>query len=151
MILKEVDNMAKDDKSVDLVIINDNNLGLLGGERESQLIIINAVKDKLKLAVIQPGVFNERIENVSVYWKTKSLRMKQLIKNPFAFVAYFFKTARLIKKLSPTIVHSNSQVSFFMVSLMKRLRLISRKIILIHTDRGLYTKYSRALHRLPCK
>ena len=126
----------------DIVIINDNNLNFLGGERESQLIIINEASKKYKLAVIQPGEFEKNIENVSFYWKTKYTRMKYLIKNPIAFLNYIFKTAKLIREIKPKIVHSNSQVSFFMVSLMKRFYLINRKIKLVHTDRGLYTKYN---------
>lgn len=126
----------------DLVIINDNNLGFLGGERESQLIIINGIKDQIKTALIQPGEFTEKIDNVDVYWRTKSLRMKHLIKRPFAFLSYIFKIGKLIRDISPKVIHSNSQVSFFMVSLLKRFRLISRDIKLIHTDRGLYTKYN---------
>lgn len=136
----------KDAKPVvhaDVVIINDNNLGFLGGERESQLIIINGASKAYHLAVIQPGEFTETIENVDFYWCTQSLRMKYLIKNPIAFVGYIFKVAALIRNIQPKVIHSNSQVSFFMVSLMKRLCLIDRGIKLIHTDRGLYTKYNR--------
>lgn len=133
-------------KHADIVIINDNNLNFLGGERESQLIIINGASKEFKVAVIQPGEFKETIPNVDFYWCTKSLRMKYLIKNPFAFVAYIFKVARLIRSISPKLIHSNSQVSFFMVSLMKRFLLIPRNIVLIHTDRGLYTKYSRFIN-----
>lgn len=126
-----------------IVIISDNNLDLLGGERESQLIIINCLKKLFDVFVIQPGVVKSEINGVRILNKTKSKRMKQLFKNPFAAIAYFFKVAKLIKTINPCIVHSNSQVSFFMVSLMKRFRLIPRSIKLIHTERGLFTKYSR--------
>lgn len=135
-----------DSKQADIVIINDNNLNFLGGERESQLIIINGASKEFKVAVIQPGEFKETIPNVDFYWCTKSLRMKYLIKNPFAFVAYIFKVAHLIRVISPKLIHSNSQVSFFMVSLMKRFHLIPKSIVLVHTDRGLYTKYSRFIN-----
>ena len=132
----------------DIVIINDNNLNFLGGERESQLIIIHGASKNNRIAVIQPGEFIETIPNVDFYWRTKSLRMKYLIKNPFAFVAYIFKVAHLIRDISPKLIHSNSQVSFFMVSLMKRFRLIPRNIVLVHTDRGLYTKYSNFINSI---
>lgn len=132
----------------DIVIINDNNLNFLGGERESQLIIINGASKNNRIAVIQPGEFTENIPNVDFYWLTKSLRMKYLIKNPVAFIAYIFKVAHLIRVISPKLIHSNSQVSFFMVSLMKRFRMIPREIVLIHTDRGLYTKYNQFFRNL---
>lgn len=132
----------------DVLIINDNNLGFLGGERESQLIILNGISPIYKTAVIQPGVFDEKISGVDVYYLTKSRRLKYLIKNPFAFCFYIIKVGRLIKKLHPKIVHSQSQVSFFMVSLLKRLHLIQKDIILLHTDRGLYTKYNNFFRNL---
>ena len=126
----------------DVLIINDNNLGFLGGERESQLIIINGASKKYRLAVIQPGLYEDSIPNVDFYWLTDSLRMKYLIKNPFAFIKYIFDVAKLINQISPKVIHSNSQVSFFMVSLLRRWKLVDRKIVFIHTDRGLYTKYN---------
>lgn len=140
--------MKQQIKHTDLVIINDNNLGFLGGERESQLIIINAVRKVMPISVIQPGEFGETIDNVSFYWRTKAKRMKSLIKNPFAFIGYIFKISKLINEINPKIVHSNSQVSFFMITLAKRLHLIPQKIKIIHTDRGLYTKYSCFFRRL---
>lgn len=135
----------KDKKLVqkaDVLLINDNNMGFLGGERESQLIIINAASRKYRTAVIQPGEFHAEIPNTTFYWRTESLRIKRLIKNPIAFCIYFFKVAALIRKISPRVIHSNSQVSFFMVSLYKRFHLIDRDIHFVHTDRGLYTKYN---------
>jgi len=127
----------------DIVIINDNNLNFLGGERESQLIIINGVSKKYSLAVIQPGEFKDEINNVNFYWCTKLLRIKHLVKNPFGFIIYMFRVSRLIRQICPKVIHSNSQVSFFIVSLLKRFQFISKEIIILHTDRGLYTKYNR--------
>lgn len=130
------------ERKYDVLIINDNNLGFLGGERESQLIILNGISPFFRTAVIQPGVFEEEILDVDVYYLTKSKRMKYLIKNPFAFGVYILKVGKLVSKLHPRIVHSQSQVSFFMMSLLKRIHLIPKDIILLHTDRGLYTKYN---------
>ena len=126
----------------DVLIINDNNLGYLGGERESQLIILNGISNFYKTAVIQPGKFEEKISRVDVYYLTKSKRLKYLIKNPFAFVVYILRVGKLISKLHPKIVHSQSQVCFFIMSLLKRLHIVPKDIILLHTDRGLYTKYN---------
>lgn len=126
----------------EVLVINDNNLGFLGGERESQLIILNGISPNYKTAVIQPGIFEEEIPGVDVYYLTKSRRLKYLIKNPFAFGAYILKIGKKVKELHPKIVHSQSQVSFFMMSLLKRFHLIQKDIILVHTDRGLYTKYN---------
>lgn len=139
---KYVDIINNMDNKYDVLIINDNNLGYLGGERESQLVILNGISPHFKTAVIQPGIFDEKIPGVDVYYLTKSKRLKYLIKNPFAFGLYILKVGKLVKKLHPRIVHSQSQVSFFMMSLLKRFHLVPKDIILLHTDRGLYTKYN---------
>jgi glycosyltransferase involved in cell wall biosynthesis len=125
-----------------VLIVNDNSLGLLGGEREAQLIILNGIKDKYNVFVIQPGKLDEQIEGVHIYTLTKSKRMKHLIKNPIAFIIYFFKLGRSINKISPKIMHTQSQVCFFMISLLRRLKLVDRNITFVHTDRGLYSKYN---------
>lgn len=125
-----------------ILIINDNNLAYLGGERESQFIIVNGVKKLFHVSVIQPGVFKEKISDVEVISLTKSKRMKYLIKNPIAFVMYIFKMSVAIRKISPDIIHTQSQVSFFIISLLKRFGMIKKSIITVHTDRGLYTKYN---------
>lgn len=135
-------------KPIDIVIINDNNLSFLGGERESQLILINELKEKYNMAIIQPGEFNEIINGVKIFSLTKSLRMKYLIRNPFAFINYILRVGKTLYKIHPQIVHSQSQVSFFIISLLKRLHMIPDDIILLHTDRGLYTKYNVFFRRL---
>lgn len=132
----------------DIIIMNDNNLGYVGGERESQRIIIQAASQKYKVAVVQPGEYDENIPNTEFYYRTKARRMKFLIKNPIAFVAYIFKVGKLINKIQPKVIHTQSQVCFFIVSLLRRLHLISRKTMFIHTDRGLYTKYNTFFKKL---
>lgn len=131
-----------------ICIINDNNLNYLGGERESQLIIINGIKNNYYVSVIQPGEFNDVIDGVNIYSLTSSLRMKHLIKNPIAFGFYIFRVGFLIKKIQPDIIHTQSQVSCFMISVLKTTGFIDDKIITVHTDRGLYTKYNRFFKQL---
>ncbi len=132
----------------DIIIMNDNNLGYVGGERESQRIIIKAASQKYKVAVVQPGEYDESIPNTEFYYETKVRRMKFLIKNPFAFIAYIFKISKLINKIQPKVIHTQSQVCFFIVSLLRRLHLISRNTMFVHTDRGLYTKYNTFFKKL---
>lgn len=126
----------------DIVLINDNNLGFLGGEQESQNIILRGLNDKYSFTVIQPGIFTGKIDNVNICNLTKSLKLKYLIKNPIAFVIYIFKVGHYISKLHPKIIHSQSQASFFIVSFLKRIHMIQEDIRIFHTERGLYVNYS---------
>lgn len=126
----------------DVLFINDNNLGFLGGEQESQNIILRGLNNKYLFAVVQPGTYKGKIENVKIYSLTKSLRMKYLIKNPMAFIMYIFKVGKCISNIHPKIVHSQSQASFFIVSFLKRFHIIPQDILIFHTERGLYVKYS---------
>jgi hypothetical protein len=135
-------------KKKKILIINDNNLSFLGGERESQLIIINGIKEQYMVSVIQPGDFNEHIDGVQFYSLTRHMKLKSLIKNPFAFIRYIFKVGNKINEIQPDIIHSQSQCSFFIVSLLRRLHIVDRKAFFLHTERGLYTKYSKLIRRM---
>jgi glycosyltransferase involved in cell wall biosynthesis len=135
-------------KKKKILIINDNNLSFLGGERESQLIIINGIKEQYMVSVIQPGDFNEHIDGVQFYSLTRHMKLKSLIKNPFAFIRYIFKVGNKINEIQPDIIHSQSQCSFFIVSLLRGLHIVDRKAFFLHTERGLYTKYSKLIRRM---
>lgn len=113
------------DVYTDIVMINDNNLRLGGGERESQIIILNWASKKFNISVLQPGKKEECIPNVKFYHATEYERLKYLVKRPIAFGIYIFKIGRIIKNLNPKIVHSNSQVSFFILMLLRRLHVLS--------------------------
>src|SRR5690625_2834110 len=133
---------------VDILIMSDNGLETVGGEQESTKIIINGIKDKFKVGVIQPGIIKKPTENVHYYHLTEQTRMKHLIKNPFAFVSYINRVRKIIKRENPNIIHTQAQASFFIVGLLKKFRLISKDIKLIHTERSLYTKYSNFFKRI---
>src|SRR5690625_2839869 len=79
---------------------------------------------------------------------TEKTRIKHLIKNPFAFILYINKIRRIIKMDDPKIIHTQAQVSFFIIGLLFKLKLISNSIIFIHTERGLYKKYNNFFKRL---
>jgi len=132
----------------DILIVTDNGLETVGGEQESTKIIINGIKNQFKLGVIQPGVVKNKAENVTYYDMTKKTRIKHLIKNPFAFLKYIWKVREIIKREKPRIIHTQAQVSFFIVALLKKLRLVPNNFTLIHTERGLYIVYNRFFKRL---
>jgi len=134
--------------NIDILLMSDNGLETVGGEQESTKIIINGIKDQYRLGVIQPGEVDNKTENVSYYDMTKHTRIKHLIKNPFAFLKYIWKVRKIIKRENPRIIHTQAQVSFFIVALLKKLRLIPNNFTLIHTERGLYTKYSNFIRKI---
>lgn len=141
--------MSKIEKSkIDILLMSDNGLETVGGEQESTKIIINGIKDDYALGIIQPGRINTPVDGVRYYNLTRHTRIKHLIKNPFLFIKYFWNVKKVIVKERPKVIHTQAQVSFFIVALMKKFKLISKNIYFIHTERGLYTKYSRFFKKL---
>lgn len=133
---------------IDLLILSDNSLQSVGGEQESTKIIIKGISDYLNIGVIQPGIVIDKIPKVNYYELTKKIRIKHLIKNPISFLLYILRVRNIIKNENPKIIHTQAQVSFFIVSLLKKLNLIPKNIFFIHTERGLYPKYSIFFRRL---
>lgn len=136
------------ESKIDILLMSDNGLETVGGEQESTKIIINGVKDKYSLGVVQPGEIKYPISNVKYYYLTPKTRLKHLIKNPVAFLAYIWKIKKIINRENPKIIHTQAQVSFFIVALLTKMRLVSKSIQLIHTERGLYTKYSDFIRQI---
>ncbi|MDI3236267.1 glycosyltransferase family 4 protein [Exiguobacterium antarcticum] len=124
-----------------IIIMCDNNLGTVGGEQESSKIILGNLKEKFQMYLIQPGpsIMMDKVEEFNI---VKETRMKHLVKKPLEFLKYILKVRKIIKNVSPEIIHTQAQVSFFVISLLKKLNLIDKRIKIIHTERGLYLKYN---------
>lgn len=129
-------------RDLDILLMSDNGLNMVGGEQESTKIIINGFKERFLIGVIQPGFINNPQLGVRYFELTKYTRVKHLIKRPIAFMKYLFEIRKIISTSKPKIIHTQAQVSFFMVALLKKFHLISKDVYLIHTERGLYTKYN---------
>ncbi len=130
------------ENNVDILLMSDNCLDTVGGEQESTKIIIKGLRDKFSIGVIQPGKVSKTELGVKYFILTNYSRLKHLIKNPFALLMYFLKARNIINKTHPLVVHTQAQVSFFVVALFIKFKLIYPDIYLIHTERGLYTKYN---------
>lgn len=133
---------------IDILLMSDNGLETVGGEQESTKIIINGVKDHYSLGVIQPGNISTPVTGVHYYPLTEQTRIKHLIKNPFVFLKYIWNVKKIINREKPKIIHTQAQVSFFIVSLLRKLKLVSNDFKLVHTERGLYTKYSKIIKKI---
>lgn len=129
--------------NVDIFILSDNCLDTVGGEQESTKIIIDGLKDKFSLGIIQPGKIGKPKVGVTYFTFTKHTRIKHLIKAPFSFLVYLFKVKDVINQNHPKIIHTQAQVSFFIIALFRKYHLISKDVYFIHTERGLYTKYNK--------
>ncbi|MDX8047124.1 glycosyltransferase [Gracilibacillus sp. S3-1-1] len=130
-----------EEENVNILIMGDNGLETVGGEQESTKIIIQGIHDTYKVGVIQPGKISNPITGVKYYYLTEKTRIKHLIVNPFVFLGYINKIRKIINHETPEIIHTQAQVSFFIVALLRKSKLIPKKTTLIHTERGLYTKY----------
>jgi glycosyltransferase involved in cell wall biosynthesis len=122
----------------------DNNLETVGGEQESTKILINgALGHKWDVLLLQPG---ENCSFLSTDIQTKIIspdRLKKAIKNPLVFVCYVFGVFLNLRKFDPDVIHTQAQVSFFIVGFLRKLHFLSNDKIFIHTDRGIYSKYNR--------
>ncbi|QLF94495.1 glycosyltransferase family 4 protein [Pseudomonas sp. ABC1] len=121
----------------------DNNLGTVGGEQESTKIIVKGmIENGVDVSVVQPGIHDEGIPKSAQVYLVKDDRLKKVFKKPLLFFYYFFRVFGCVRSFAPRVIHTQAQVSFFIVSLGRMLRLISRDIVFIHTERGIYTKYN---------
>src|SRR5699024_8301513 len=104
--------------------LTDNSLETVGGEQESTKIIIRSLKNEFKIGIVQPGKISNPEKKVNYFFLTKETRLKHLIKKPHLFLKYIFQISRLINEKKPKIIHTQSQVSFFIVSLLMKMNII---------------------------
>lgn len=126
---------------IDVLLMTDNSIDTIGGSEESTKIIINGLKHDYRLGVIQPGNITKPESLVHYFPISKETRLKTIFKNPFKFLSYILKVKKIINETNPRIIHTQSQVSFFIVSLLRKLRMIPQYIKFFHTERGLYIWY----------
>lgn len=134
--------------NIDVLLMSDNGLDTVGGEQESTKIIIGGVKKEYNLGVIQPGNIEKPLSGVHYYPLTNETRIKHLIKKPLAFMNYVKEVIKIIRRENPMIIHTQAQVSLFIVSLLRKFKCVPKDIVLIHTERGLYTKYNTLLKNI---
>lgn len=132
-------------EKIDLLIMTDNCLETVGGEQESTKIIIEGVNRYFALGVLQPGIIERPAEGVTYFPLTTQTRLKHLVKKPFSFFKYIWDVRRIIKNHQPKVIHTQAQVSFFIIAILRMLRLIPKDIKFIHTERGLYIKYNNVI------
>lgn len=130
-------------ESLDVLLLCDNNIySVVGGAEESTKIIIDGIKDEISTGAIFPGTTKVKDNSVNYYYLTSSNRLKHLIKNPLKFIKYIVDIRNIILETKPKVIHTQAQVSFFIIAFLKKFKLIPKDICLLHTERGLFTKYN---------
>lgn len=133
---------------IDVLLLTDNSLDTIGGAEESTKIIINGLKKDFILGVIQPGEIKDLQSSVHYFPLSRETRLKTIFKNPIKFIKYIWNVRKVIVKNKPRLIHTQAQVSFFIIGLLRKLKLIPKSTKFIHTERGLYTKYNTFFKRL---
>src|SRR5690625_2419472 len=123
---------------IDVLLLTDNSLDTIGGSEESTKILIDGLKKDYNIGVVQPGDIKEPKSFVHYFPVSKLTRLKTVFRNPLAFIRYIISVRRIINKEKPKIIHTQAQVSFFIIGLLFKLKLIPKSIKFIHTERGLY-------------
>lgn len=135
-------------ENIEILIMTDNSLDTIGGAERSTSIILNNMRRYFSIGLIQPGNTKKTIVNIHYYPLTTETRIKQLIKKPFSFLRYIWEIRKVIRREKPKVIHTQAQVSFFIISLLRTLKLVPKKFTFIHTERGLYTKYNGMIRRI---
>lgn len=134
--------------NIDVLYLTDNAIDTLGGEQESIKILLNNINKEFSVGIIQPGKLNNKNSDVKYFELTNKMRLKDLIKNPFSFLKYINNVKKVIKQTNPKIIHTQSQASFFIVTFLKKIKLINKNLFIVHTDRGLNSKYNKFINKM---
>ena|SRR5690625_150016 len=129
--------------NIEVMLCSDHSLDTIGGAQLSSNIILEGLKDdKYSFGVIQPGKNESKMEDVKYFEIGEFKSIKTVAKKPLKFLNYINQVKNILNKEKPTIVHTQAQANFFIVSFLKKLNLISKDTFIIHTERGLYLKYN---------
>lgn len=131
-----------------LLFICDHSMQAVGGSQESLKIIIETIENLYHISLFTPGQAEYNCQNLKHYHFSRYDSMKKLIRHPASFFLYYCNLLKVIRKNKYKVIHTQEQIGYFAVSFFKRLRLIKREIVLIHTERGLREKYGSFINAL---
>lgn len=128
-----------------IVYLSDVSLDIVGGAQESMKIIMNGLEKEFEFHMITPSsskkvknqIILDNYTNFVLKGKTKGELMKLL-----------FEIRSEINKIKPDIIHVQMPSTMILVNILKTFRLISSKIKLIYTDRGVLDKYGNMTQKL---
>lgn len=131
-----------------ILFICDHSMHLVGGSQESLKVVMDGIKHDYSVSLYTPGMQVYEDPSVCHYHYSKYDSMKTMLPHPVEFAKYYLKLMHNIRREKYDIIHTQEQVGYFTVALMRRMRLIDRNIVLIHTERGLLEKYNRLFRRM---
>lgn len=131
-----------------ILFVCDHSMKLVGGSQESLKVVLDGLKNEYDMYLFTPGLEKYSDERVVHYHYSKYGSMKTMIRHPISFIHYYYVLRNNIKESKYDLIHTHEQVGFFVLSFMKRFGLISKQIILVHTERGLLEKYGWLIKRV---
>ncbi len=133
-------------KNIDVILCSDHSLHTIGGAQLSSNIILKGLKESpYSIGVIQPGPNNLQIDKIHYFEIGEDTSIKTVFKNPFKFLKYIKEVRKVLNEEKPEVIHTQAQVNFFIVALLRKLKLISKDPTFIFTERGLFLKYNRLI------
>ncbi|WP_018175302.1 MULTISPECIES: glycosyltransferase family 4 protein [unclassified Thioalkalivibrio] len=131
-----------------VMLCTDNGLETVGGEQESTRIIAEYLQDQFRMVVVQPGRAPDRRNRVEYRSVAHRDRLKKVFRNPFSVLAFVLRLRRLVCEERPDLIHTQGQASLLAVVLLRRCRVLPGGSALVHTERGIFTKYGPVVRGL---
>ncbi|WP_018879437.1 glycosyltransferase family 4 protein [Thioalkalivibrio sp. ALE9] len=131
-----------------VMLCTDNGLETVGGEQESTRIIAECLQHRFRMVVVQPGRAPDGRNRVEYRSVAPRDRLKKVFRNPFAALAFVLRLRRLIYEERPDLIHTQGQASLLAVVLLRRSGFLPGGAALVHTERGIFTKYGPVVRGL---
>lgn len=123
-----------------ILYLSDSSIDKPGGAQQSMKVLIEGINHDSDYEIIIISPKGEPLNDRNIVLEKHYnfiLRKNRLSDN----LKIFFDIYRYIKLINPQIIHLQMTSTMVIVNLLRRLGLISKKIPIIYTDRGVYGKY----------
>ena len=131
-----------------ILFICDHSMDLVGGSQESMKVVLDGLKNEYDISLVTPGTGKYLDRRIRHFHYSKYDSMKTMIKNPIAFLNYFISVLKLITDEKFSVIHTQEQVGYFVITLLKRFGLVPKQTIIVHTERGLMEKYNKFIRKI---
>lgn len=123
-----------------ILYLSDVPLNSVGGAQESMKVIMNELKDEFSFFIITPTSKKE-FENQIIFEEYENFVLKG--KSKKQIFKLLKKIKKEINKINPDIIHVQMPSTMILIGLLRSLKLISKKIEIFYTDRGVLDKYGK--------
>lgn len=123
-----------------VLYFSDSDLSKPGGAQQSMKVLMHALGAEYEMFIITPNG-KKVMEKQIVLAKFKDFKLRN--KSKLMILDMVIHILREIRNIQPDIIHLQMPASLVVVNLLLKLHLISNKINVIYTDRGIYGKYGK--------